>query len=64
MPPIDHRAGVPANGLPGQVTLRTSCWACGEMLEKEVPRQALHHRYLSWRCDGCDVAWAGPGDAA
>jgi hypothetical protein len=62
MPPIHHAASSAADGP--SVTLRTSCWACGEVLEKEVPRHAHGHRYLSWRCDECDVAWAGPGDAA
>jgi len=66
MPPNDDEAVVPADGVPRQhhVTLRTACWACDQVLEKQVPRRSHGHRYFNWRCDDCDVAWSGPGDAA
>ena len=47
-----------------KVTLRTPCWACGEILEKLVPARRRAHRHFSWRCEECDVAWSGPGEVA
>jgi hypothetical protein len=44
--------------------VRTSCWACGSVLEKEVPRRNLRHRHLRWSCDDCEVSWSGPGEVA
>jgi hypothetical protein len=44
------------------VVLHTSCWCCGQALQKEVPRKNRGHRHFAWRCDPCDVAWTGPGD--
>jgi hypothetical protein len=44
------------------VVLRTSCWSCGQTLQKEVPRKNQDHRHFSWQCNPCDVAWTGPGD--
>jgi hypothetical protein len=66
MPPIDPEAVAPAGGPPAprHVTIRTSCWVCGEVLEKQVPPRRHGHRYFNWRCDECEVAWAGPGEVA
>jgi hypothetical protein len=45
-------------------TLATTCWSCGETLEKTVPRRSAVHRHFAWRCASCDVRWTGPGEPA
>jgi hypothetical protein len=62
---MQHPPGPPAAAVPArrEVTLRTLCWACGGVLTKLVLARRLAHRHFSWRCDGCEVAWVGPGDA-
>jgi hypothetical protein len=42
--------------------VRASCWAGGEVVEKEVPKQNLWRRNLRWFCDDCEVSWSSPGE--
>jgi len=54
----------PATSESRFVVVSASCWACGQVIHKQVPRREARHRHLAWTCEQCDVSWAGPGAPA
>lgn len=44
-----------------KVLFSTTCWSCGQAVQKPVTRRNLRQRHFSWMCTDCDVSWWGPG---